>query len=468
MPVYKRAGSKFYWYNIRADGKRYQGSTGQTTQKEAEDYEQNKVKLLTGARSLRELSDRRVDVMAGGSRVGMAEAWAKFLTVPASRKAGTTRTEATRRRWQDFIFFLKDNYPSVIQVADIPKDAALAYINHVREKGRWHRKVTYARSQGDSAGVETAFVNKAELLSDYQKNEYLNTCRMVMARLMHLDAAILANPFEAIPKIRGGVKGNREAFTVEEILKLYEAALTHADKDLLLPIILLGAGMALRLSDIASLRWENLNLDERFLNKCLAKTASCLRVPLWSDAVVMYLAHVRSLVIPEPKADAYCFPALHALHKRDARGVSAIVKAFLEANGFAGETTKAVKDEHGKVLRSRKLSVRDIHSFRHSFAAIAGTAEVPFNIVQMVLGHTSPRTTAIYTQHARDNDLRAKLAKMPAMFQLPSKTENPEDKEREALSRSITATFSTMPMDKLRKLLAMVKPEPSQEGQGDK
>ena len=71
------------------------------------------------------------------------------------------------------------------------------------------------------------------------------------------------------------------------------------------------------------------------------------------------------------------------------------------------ETNKTV------AKRSRAVSVKDIHSLRHTFVYIASKHGVPFAIVQDAVGHVSPEMTKKYMRHASREDKKLSLQAIP-------------------------------------------------------
>ena len=63
--------------------------------------------------------------------------------------------------------------------------------------------------------------------------------------------------------------------------------------------------------------------------------------------------------------------------------------------------------------RSRKLSIKDVHSLRHTFCYLAGLQNIPLLIVKAVVGHMSGEMTALYQRHSDMKAKRAELSKMP-------------------------------------------------------
>ena len=93
------------------------------------------------------------------------------------------------------------------------------------------------------------------------------------------------------------------------------------------------------------------------------------------------------------------------MYQTNPSGTSYRFKSFLEEFGI--RTTRNVEG------RSRAVSIRDVHSLRHTFAYMAGVYQIPLPVVQSILGHMSPEMTKHYQAHA-DREAKEKyLARMP-------------------------------------------------------
>jgi integrase len=125
----------------------------------------------------------------------------------------------------------------------------------------------------------------------------------------------------------------------------------------------------------------------------------------------------------------YVLPDHAQMYLSNPSGISWRVKSFLESIGIT--TTKKPEG------RTRAVSIKDVHSLRHSFCYYAGVNNIPLSIVQSVVGHMSPEMTRHYTMHADGNDIKRAFKNMPNLLasnggtvvKLPA----PEEPERQQL-----------------------------------
>jgi integrase len=156
---------------------------------------------------------------------------------------------------------------------------------------------------------------------------------------------------------------------LEEVLRLLE----HSDETLR-KIILIAVNTMLRKGEILTLRWSQVNVEERLLTFARTKSAKFLRIPI-NTVVEEVLATI-------DHRGEYVFPG------RWGRGhLKDVKKQFNPARVAAG------------------LPELHFHDLR-SFAATEAGDVVPLAAVQGLLGHQDPRTTMRYIR--RKDELKRK------------------------------------------------------------
>ena len=127
------------------------------------------------------------------------------------------------------------------------------------------------------------------------------------------------------------------------------------------------------------------------------KTGNIVTIPI--------MPALRSYFLTLPMKGEYVFPELAEKYLTPNEAIGADVTKFLESLGM--ESTRKVPG------RSRKVSVRDIHSLRHTFAYMAALANIPLPIVQSVLGHMDSKMTQMYMNHASAQAKQKYLSALP-------------------------------------------------------
>ena len=143
-------------------------------------------------------------------------------------------------------------------------------------------------------------------------------------------------------------------------------------------IILLLARLGLRSSDVANLRFSNIDWENDMIRLTQVKTGNPLELPLLSDvgeAIINYLKNAR------PKSDSdHVFIRMQPPYTGFNPGaVGALVRHHLVKAGIR--------------LEGRKSGS---HALRHSLAKRLLEHEIPLPVISEILGHTTTETTMTY------------------------------------------------------------------------
>ena len=223
---------------------------------------------------------------------------------------------------------------------------------------------------------------------------------------MYDDAGMIENPFAKIPKLKNETE-SREAFTEKELKLIGEKA-----DGFVKPIFVIGVTTALRKGDICTLKWKEVDLKTDLITRKTLKTGRIVEIPI--------LAPLRSFLLEkydQTNHSKYVLPNHAEMYLNNPSGITWRVKTFLESIGI--KTTKKVDG------RDRAISIKDVHSLRHTFCYYAGVYGIPFLIVKDIVGHASPLMTELYQKHAENNIKREKLMKMPDFLGMSANTGQP-------------------------------------------
>lgn len=205
---------------------------------------------------------------------------------------------------------------------------------------------------------------------------------------------------------------NRRAFTLPEIGRILRAARGSEWEG----IILAGLYTGQRLSDIATLRWENVDLVRLDLAITTRKTNRRVLIPL-AAPLADYL-----LGLPtndDPKGFVFTKAAGHIARSK-AEHTGALSNQFHDILAGAGLVQRR---SHGKAKdgtgRSSRRRVNDIsfHSFRHTATSLLKNAGIPQAVVMDIIGHESQAISQIYT-HAGEPEKRLAIAALPSVAKL--------------------------------------------------
>jgi len=419
MSVQKRKTSRGetleYHYKFMSGGKYFYGvCVGCSTKKAAEEYEaklKKKVKDLAKQKTVKALVENFREELTGGSRITLTEAYNLSLKKPRKRQPSSELIDIKRSYWRDFVFFMQVEYPDITGIADVRKCHAEAYIQYLREHGRFEKTVHSTVNKKCSKGN----------LAPKTINTFQQTLTEVFEKLSH-DAGLIENPFEGIVKLNNASE-SREAFSMEE-LELIRNNWTPFIK----PIFILGSTTALREGDLCTLRWKEIDFRREIIIRKMLKTGATVEIPIMPPLKIFLLEQQQ-----KTGNDEYVLPEHAAMYYNNSTGISYRVKNFLEGLGI--KTTKRLPG------RSRAISIKDVHSLRHTFCYYAGYHGIPMNIVQSIVGHMTSELTKHYQAHADRKAKREKMKLMPDIMGLLSdgvvSLEISEISERELLKQLV-------------------------------
>jgi integrase len=206
------------------------------------------------------------------------------------------------------------------------------------------------------------------------------------------------NPVAAVDNLRERIEtiSGREAFSHEEVSRLVLQATgdwTGA--------ILLGATSGLRLSDVATLRWESIDLETGLLRVATGKTGAVVVLPIHPDFADWLSGRQRGI------GKASVFPDLARTRGDGTGGLSDKFNSIIEKAGIARSFT--VRQGKGRSMASKSF-----HSLRHHFVSALANGGVAPEIRQKLAGHSDTRAHANYTHHELAT-LRGAIGKLPSL-----------------------------------------------------
>lgn len=217
-------------------------------------------------------------------------------------------------------------------------------------------------------------------------------------------------------KIRDNDSIQRRAFTLEELGRILRETKGTEWHGIVLAALYTGQ----RLSDIALLRWENIDLLRAELALTTRKTNRRILIPL-AQPLVDYLA---SADAPDDEPAAFVFPrAAEFVQGTSADQTLTLSNQFRDVLARAGlvkrRTHEKVKGGLGRSAR-RQTGDLSFHSFRHTATSLLKNAGVPQSVVMDIIGHESRAVSQIYT-HVGDEEKKRAIAALPTIGQLLGK-----------------------------------------------
>ena len=429
---FKTNGS--FYFQFILDGKRYNGVCKNcTTKKDAEAYERKiKREAARGDGQTEAEQYHRNElkkIVRSKNRILLSNAFELAEQKPRSRIPSKGHASTKRAIWGDFLAFMRGEHPEVENLIDVTDAHAQEYIALLQKSGRYEKTVSYSRGTGEN--VRTVTMQKSEgALSARTLHLYQMVCAEVF-NLLAKDAGLQDSPFTSIRRAKPDAE-SREAFSSEELKLIYD----NLD-DFTRPLFMMAVWTGLREGDICTLEWNEVDLELRLITRRTRKTRTTVQIPISNQLYTMFLATERT-------ESEYVFPKHAAMYLANSDGVSYRVKKFLEGLGI--QTTRTPEG------RTRAISVKDLHSCRHTFCYYAGLAGIPLAIVQAIVGHMSPEMTKHYQAHATLEDKRRGMERL-SFFKteaLPAAVEEPERTE-------LRSMINTLPIELIRKMLELGK-----------
>ena len=324
-----------------------------------------------------------------GVRIGsiaIKDLYTAWLRIPRKKRPGDSYLAWAASVFARFTEFLGESYPKIKEMAGVSKAIAEAFL----------------RKEDEERHVSPKTFN-AELILLRGAFEHLRE-----------DAGMLSNPFgRIITKDKDTI--HRKPFSPDELKAILEAA---QDDNLIRPMIVVGMTTAMRRGDACLLKWEAVDLDNRFVTVKTSKTGSNVSIPMFP------LLHDELQAVPKGKGP-YVFPRLAEIYQRDPDWINKRMRdifakaGFLDSDNLTDEEKKSHRgDVHVKRPRGMiKANIRGFHSFRVTWITLALTAGVPMELVRRVTGHkTVDVVLQNYFQPGREEFRRVLQTNMPRLL----------------------------------------------------
>jgi Phage integrase family len=156
---------------------------------------------------------------------------------------------------------------------------------------------------------------------------------------------ITHNPAEAVETLPEDSESPKQPFTLEQI----KALLRHAEGDWK-GVIMVTLYTGMRLKDVANLRWENVDLPNKWLSFKAGKTRQRIKIPM-HDALHEFLPE-----LPAPDSGKeFLFASLAGKSTSGKSGLSQMFKRLMERAKVRGEIVRERQGESGRsVSRERE------------------------------------------------------------------------------------------------------------------
>ena len=403
MSIENRNGIWYYVFMVA--GQRHRGTcldaSGQPTRNERvalayEKAQRAKLENVRSIKSVKALVENYRDELTGSRAIPLREAYARSLEKPRKRTPGAARQALKAAHWQNFLAYMEDVYPEVTHLAAVSRHHAENFVANLSLYGKYTPRKPGKRRE-------------AHPLSGATITDHITTITEIFTLLAE-DAGIVGNPFVNIPKPSLQTE-TRQPFTLEELKTIRE----NLD-DFTRPLFTIAIATALREGDICTLKWSEIDLTNLVIRReKMRKTQVGVDIPIMPPLAV-YLEELQGKRVDSGEYAQYVLPLHAKMYLENRSGVSYRIKTFLEEKCHIVTLSKPAG-------RDRAVSVKDLHSCRHTFCYYAGLYGIPMNIVQGIVGHMTPEMTKLYSNHASLEAKREKMKLLPNFLNLAEGTE---------------------------------------------
>lgn len=450
VTVYKRKTTKgesaSYHYRFQLDYVRYTGVCENCgTKADAMSYARKvkKAQMELAAHKTDEavIADYR-QKLSGKAAILLKDAYELSIPKPRKRHPCETRIRFKRGYWQDFLTFMHDKFPDITTINQVLPPHAEAYIYHLRQYGRYDKTNTYHRGER-KIEYESEFTR----LSNNTCNEYLATLKEVF-KVLAFDAGLSQNPFAAIERLAKDDE-SREPFSDREWVMIRDKA-----DEFTRPLFIIAMLTAMREGDVCTLLWEEIDFEKEVIQRYRqCKTGYKVEIPMMPP-LIMYLMELkekhRNMVVERPYRK-YVLPEHARMYSNNPSGVSERIKNFLESLGI--KTTRKLPH------RTRAVSIKDLHSCRHSFCFYAMMYNIPLSVIQQLVGHRTIEMTQKYCDHVTLEIKRQMMQRLPDFMKLtvikfPQLSQCAQSTELEWERAEMIRLAKTLPLADVRNVLA--------------
>ena len=304
--------------------------------------------------------------------LAVAQAWAAFLRSTERHDCGKSTLVSYESCWSRFETWAQREHPEAALLRDITSEIANEYLQSLN-----HGKV-----------APRTF------------NAHLHFLRYFF-RVLTTEARLKdkENVWKKA-KSKAGIILSRRELTVEELKKVCDAA-TGGMK----LAFAIGLYTGMRLGDVATLKWGEVDLKRHQIRRVPNKTAR--RMPQAITIPIHPMLGAMLADIPVNERDAvYVLPDWATIYKRARGKLTQKIQKHFENCGI--KTTEA------REVGARARVVVGFHSLRHTFVSMAREAGAPLAVIEGLVGHHSVSLTRHYT-HVSESASQNAIGLLPSL-----------------------------------------------------
>ncbi len=376
--LFKYKNSTVWWIGYRLNGRQYLRTTGQRDRAEA-DKELERLNSMMAAQKADALSQGLYEHLTGKAlpAVTLKLALADWL----NEAKGSTAPNTFER------------YSDVTQ----------AFIDHIKADDAQPQL-----SRVDSAHVQSFlnFVRASKAVAT--TNLYLRILTGFFNRCVDRQI-IKLNPCSPVKrfKVSRAEKVQRRAFTLAEVKLMLE----KAPDEFWRYMVMGGFFTGLRMGDLISLTWGNVDLEAKFIRLVTIKTGTRISIPIRN-------AHFLALLVKHKRAAGKVKPADYLWPEQaahyDSEGAGCFSNEFydgvlLPAGLVPKRSRKKRKSGRNAARTANQVS---FHSLRHTFVSMLKITGANQSTAKELAGHSSDQVNELYT-HLPETALVDAISALP-------------------------------------------------------
>ncbi len=376
--LFKQSGSQYWWIGYRLNGKQYRYST-KTTDREKADKVLSTFRIQAEAATAQVLTEGFYRALTGKTlpNATLVVAMADWL-----KEAKGSTAENTFDRYSDvsrhFITHLKadDTQP---QLSSVDSAKVQGFLDSVRATKAVATTNLYLR-------VLAGFFNRC------------------------VDRQIITfNPCSPVKRFKASrsEKVQRRAFTLAEV----KLMLGKAPDDFWRYMVMGGFFTGLRMGDLISLTWGNVDLEAKFIRLVTIKTGTRIAIPIRNTHFLeLLMKHKRAA--GKVKVTDPLWPEHAAHYERE--GAGCFSNEFYDEVLFpAGLMPKRSRQKRKSGRDAgRAVSQVSFHSLRHTFVSMLKITGANQSTAKELAGHSSDQVNELYT-HLPETALVDAISALP-------------------------------------------------------
>jgi integrase len=244
--------------------------------------------------------------------------------------------------------------------------------------------------------------------------------RVLNALFVHAlnNRKIRSNPVKGLETYRASkdeIEVSRRPFEEKEIRAAYAAAPNNFWRF----AIVFGLYTGLRLGNVVTLRWRDVDLKKKVVNVVDIKSPDKLSIPIASPFLLNLFAELRRRS-PKAKPESFIFPEYAEKYLRKSKGgENSAAQLSVEFRSILVDAKLLEKYERknqgtGRTCR-RTVSPLSFHSLRHNFITMLKERGASQTVARELVGHDSDAVNQLYT-HTSEDVIRKSLKRLPEVF----------------------------------------------------